>query len=96
MTLTIALDYDETFTEDPEIWIPFIKHARSRGHKVICVTLRFEDDDEVKEVMGPLCDDVICTSGEDKEPASLRSGWSVDIWIDDSPEFIRSEGAKTR
>lgn len=40
--LTISLDFDETFTADPEFWLGFIKSAQVRGHRIICVTARYD------------------------------------------------------
>ena len=36
----ISLDYDHTFTADPDLWVSFIKAAELRGHRVIMVTWR--------------------------------------------------------
>lgn len=38
--MKIALDYDETFTADPELWKPFVAHCKARLHEVKFVTAR--------------------------------------------------------
>ena len=39
--MLIALDYDDTFTRDPEGWLNFAKLMKSRGHEIIGVTMRY-------------------------------------------------------
>ena len=36
--LIIAIDFDDTFSADPELWTAFILNAQQRGHKIICVS----------------------------------------------------------
>ena len=48
-TLTIGLDYDHTFTADPELWRQFIGDTQRRGHLVVCVTRRREPPDFSRE-----------------------------------------------
>jgi hypothetical protein len=38
--MKIALDYDGTYTVDPQFWEDFITLAKVRGHEVVCVTKR--------------------------------------------------------
>lgn len=85
--LTIALDYDDTFTADPKLWWPFIGHAKRVGHRVICVTYRMastpiEDVDLAENV------EVFYTEGQQKNPYMESRGIDVDIWIDDMPQLI--------
>lgn len=42
--MKIALDYDDTYTKDPELWDSFIAEAKERMHEVTFVTLRFSKD----------------------------------------------------
>ena len=86
--MIIAIDFDNTFTLDVDLWKAFINHARDRGHEVICVTMNFEGDEYVLNHIGYLVDEVIFTEGEDKKPVAQRHGWDVDVWIDDTPEWI--------
>lgn len=41
--MIIAIDFDETYTRDPILWGRFVIDAKNRGHKVICVTARYDD-----------------------------------------------------
>lgn len=83
--MVIALDYDNTYTEDPELWDTWIEHAKSRGHVVVCVTYR-RAHDTVEHPMRGI--EVFYTGGIDKAPFMRDSGLSVDVWIDDWPELI--------
>jgi hypothetical protein len=88
--LTIAIDHDGTFTEDRFLWTEFIKLARSRGHKVMCVTCRKETLENVEEcdVPGVL---TYFTSGAPKD-WYMRTvhGVEVDIWCDNEPQCVHS------
>ena len=76
--MIIALDYDKTYTVDPELWISFIETAQSRGHDVKIVTMRYPE-----ETIDNVPCDVVYTSRQAK-----RKCFSADIWIDDSPHWI--------
>ena len=86
--MVIAMDYDGTYTEDPELWLPFLKSAKDRGHTVLCVTMRTED--EASEMPSELLDIVqlICTSRQAKLPYLAGKNIEIDVWIDDSPHWI--------
>jgi hypothetical protein len=86
--MNIALDFDDTYTRDPVLWDIFIAHAKDRKHDIRIVTYR-------KKVMtDPALDwlgstiPVIFTEYQQKRAFTNSIGWNVDIWIDDSPEFI--------
>lgn len=49
MHLILGLDYDHTFTADPDLWRQFISDAQRRGHTVVCVTARREPPDFSRE-----------------------------------------------
>ena len=48
--MLIALDFDETYTRDPEFWDIVIANATQRGHAVICATMRKDVPHEADEV----------------------------------------------
>lgn len=83
--LTIAIDFDDTFTADEELWKLFIDVAKMRGHNVICITARNPTEDNVRDVPKAIGVPVYFTSGGEKLKFSEEHGLSVDIWIDDSP-----------
>jgi hypothetical protein len=87
--LTIALDYDGTYTADPDLWLAFILNAQSRGHEVILVTMRtFEE----LENIDPRLDGVIFRRVPTARAAKMKFCESFDIrpdiWIDDQPHFL--------
>ena len=89
--MLIALDYDGTYTADPELWDQFISNARMRGHKVYCVTMRYADKEskEVEENLGNKVDKIVYTNRKAKKVAfRMKCGCNPDIWIDDTPEWL--------
>lgn len=88
--MTIAIDFDGTFTQDPTLWANFIITARKRGHRVIMVTARFPDMTSgmefAFEVFGR--ESVFFTGNCLKGLYMERKGISVDVWIDDMPQTI--------
>jgi hypothetical protein len=84
--MKIALDFDDTYTRDPELWDQFIFTARARSHDIRVVTFR------KKNMTDPALDNigipVIYTGFNQKREFTDDMGWNVDVWIDDSPEFI--------
>jgi hypothetical protein len=87
----IALDFDDTYTADPWLWNRFIADAQSRGHVVVVVTSRKDEDlDEIREALPQL--EIVNTSGYLKKPAAQQAGFDIDIWIDDMPGIIEGTG----
>ncbi len=86
--MLIALDYDGTYTADPELWLDFIKRAQSRGHTVICVTMRHDHEalDMCLRLQGRV--EVICSARQAKQLFLKDQGIYPDIWIDDNPKWL--------
>lgn len=76
--MRIALDYDKTYTADPELWDQFIRDAKSRGHEVFIATMRHPHE----AIENPPVE-VVYTSRKAKIHIVV-----ADIWIDDSPHWI--------
>lgn len=89
MSLTIGLDYDHTFTADPDLWRQFISDAQRRGHTVVCVTGRREPPDFSRDPRMPDSVPFACV-GPDvlKRHAAAKLGYHIHIWIDDMPGVI--------
>ncbi len=88
--MLIALDYDGTYTADPELWDQFISNARARGHEVIIATMRikgFEEYDVNRQLEGKV-DKIIYTDRRAKKAEVIRQYKNPDIWIDDMPEWL--------
>lgn len=87
--MLIALDYDGTYTEDPALWDAFISNAQSKGHRVICVTMRNEDElSDMSEHLLSLVDELHYTSRAAKETFLANLQIFPDVWIDDNPRWI--------
>ena len=99
--MTIALDYDNTYTRDPDLWDRFITDCGRNGHLVICVTNRpwapnttktervpcvIMKDEEGTLSFEPI--PIICAGDQFKLDAARAAGYSVAIWIDDMPGTI--------
>ena len=92
--MLIALDYDDTYTQDPELWNEFIKNSKQKDHEVICVTMRHDIDFERTEVVdsiGKLCN-IIFTGRKSKKLFLNMMGIIPDVWIDDKPFYIYEDG----
>lgn len=83
--MKIALDYDETYTEDPELFNVFTLRAISRGHEVKFVTWRRPDGDNavLEATASMLGIDVVYCCGKAKMKC-----YAADVWIDDSPYAV--------
>lgn len=91
--MKIALDWDDTVTRDPALWLNFARNAMERGHDIRVVTMRFES--ELADVRQYLSDvgvklPIIPTSRRQKREFCDEYSWMPDVWIDDTPEFIVS------
>ena len=85
--LTIAIDYDGTYTADPEMWDRFIQDAQERGHRVLCVTSRYGDSTDPELIYGVV---TVFTKMQAKRWFCNAGGVKVDIWIDDEPACIEN------
>lgn len=82
--LKIALDFDETYTEDPLLWDKFVATVKQHGHDIRFVTFRYPVESEgIEKAAKKLEIPIIYTSRQQK-----RMFWDADIWIDDHPELI--------
>lgn len=91
--MNISIDFDDTYTRDPEMWNLFVELAKHRGHQVYCVTARGPRGDEQTEVwdtIGQLIgkDHCIFTDGKSKRKFCYDLNISIDVWCDDMPEAI--------
>lgn len=86
--MVIALDYDDTYTKDPVLWLSYIDLALERGHEVFVVTMRSPME---KHKLDPVLMEKIpsyFTSGYAKRPFMDKEGISIDVWIDDNPHYV--------
>lgn len=83
--MKIALDFDETYTEDPVLWSDFVIKAKERGHSVTFVTYRDSrwGNHDIEYEVECLGIPIVFTEGKQKKHI-----FNADVWIDDSPETI--------
>lgn len=93
--MTIALDFDETFTRDPELWSGFVRMAAKRGHRPVLITSRSDVGEMGREVREALAregltwlDIIFAGRTMTKYDAAVKAGLSVDVWVDDMPNLI--------
>lgn len=89
--MLIAIDYDGTYTADPDLWAAFIASCEARGHEVICVTCRRSTPENRREVIVPSIPkyDHYFTGLSSKRWFLEQMGIKPDIWIDDMPETVK-------
>ena len=84
---TFAIDYDGTYAAAPALWGQFIAAARLAGHRVLICTGR-----AFAPVILPNDLEVHCTAGQAKRDYLADLGISVDVWIDDDPASVITDG----
>ena len=97
-SLTISLDYDDTFTAAPGLWRSWILDAASRGHRILCISRRDDTDENRAAVSAsfdglPIDQTILCGPRTQKRDAARAAELEVDVWIDDRPEGIPSADA---
>ena len=85
--LSIALDYDECFTANRELWTNFVLLAKSLNSKVTFVTFRYETQNNEDIIADAKHLDIPIVFSNGKQKSSV---FKADIWIDDSPITIPS------
>jgi len=92
--MIIALDFDGTYTEDPEFWNLVIAAAACRSHEVIVATMRHdhEMEGERQKLERAGVSRVICTGRKAKMRFLEERGIRPDVWIDDQPMFLFQGG----
>jgi HK97 family phage portal protein len=100
-SLTISIDYDRTFSADPKLWGEFAQVAKSQGNSVVMVSRRPDDDanrNEVDAAIGAFADafsTVLLVGDKLKDEAAKEAGLNVDIWVDDSPQYVKKQETET-
>lgn len=86
-TMNIAIDYDNTYTADPELFDSFIALAKARKHRVWIVSAR-RNTPENREIVNVPDVLTVLTGLAAKQWYMEQCGVRVDIWIDDDPKVI--------
>lgn len=94
--MKIALDYDLTYSLDPDFWIDFARNAAQRGHDVRIVTARDDRYDRTAPlVLAEAFLPVIYCRGVAKKwhCQHFVPDFIPDVWIDDKPQSILENSA---
>jgi hypothetical protein len=88
--MILGLDFDGTWTVDPEFWNAFVELAVKRhGHKVVLVTGRKGwTEDMARYRLPPALPIVYAGLTKSKREMAEAAGWKVDVWIDDMPWMV--------
>jgi hypothetical protein len=92
--MKLALDFDDTFTRDPALWVQFTLNSQQRGHIVYGITMRTPQEcvGELFDNYRALVDYVIPTSRAAKKSfCEDVHGLIIDVWIDDRPFWILND-----
>ena len=90
--MVVAMDYDGTYTLDPNVWQMILNRLKMSGHTVYLVTMRTpEECIDLCPDLVKIVDDVIPTSRKAKMPFVRNLGIKIDVWIDDRPDWIFSD-----
>lgn len=89
---TIIIDYDDTFTLEPELFQRMIYQFKAKGYKIICVTMRYEhikdESDEVNMLCPAVFDKVVFTGRKAKMKFINEMNLNPAIYIDDNPAAL--------
>lgn len=89
--MIVAIDFDNTFTLDPETWINFMYDLWSEDHTAYIVTSRREDDPISGYYTQRLIDmgvEIIYCDYKAKRKVCESLGIKVDVWVDDRPKYV--------
>lgn len=94
--MRIALDFDQTYTLDPDCWFDVINTFQEAGHEVVVVTVRhpyWDAHPYIDDLYKQLLVDCIFTDGKAKKAFCEERGINIDVWIDDRPQTILGDSA---
>lgn len=95
--MTVSIDFDRTFAAEPELWGEFAEDAVESGNTVVMVSRRPdtpENQQAIRDALGKWAgyfSQVLLVGEQMKDEAAKAAGVEVDVWVDDSPQFVRSE-----
>ena len=99
--MTVSVDFDRTFSADPQMWGEFARKAVADGNTVVMISRRPESDrEEVIASLGDYAESfsrVLLVGGDTlKADAADAAGISVDVWVDDSPQTITDKPVRKK
>jgi len=87
--MIIGLDYDGTYTRDPELWDQFIEMFQAKGHTIIIATMRHEGE-SIDHIFKDKCE-IVYTRRLAKKVFLDNKNIKPDIWVDDNPMWIYTD-----
>jgi hypothetical protein len=95
--MIIALDFDDTYNRDPDMWDGVIKCINNHDNSVLLATYGHPvlDYDPLFDRLSDLGVECFFTDGKAKRPFLRDLGIYVDVWIDDNPFSITQDSAWT-
>lgn len=91
----VAVDFDETISDNPAAWLSVMKTLELSGYIVYVVTWRFPDT--APEELQFLVDKgykIFYTGLKAKKPFMRAKGIDIAIWIDDNPFAILNDAER--
>lgn len=98
MAITFGIDYDDTITEDIDLFGTLIKSIEDSGNDAVIVTGRSKIGSWEEEVLTTIEYyknkynikklPVVFSGSQWKKEAAKEAGYHINIWIDNSPEYI--------
>lgn len=87
MRKNIGIDYDGTFTDNPEAWSGVIRQLLIFGYSVYCVSARSDNPDTFSKLSSefPSGVTILLTSHKPKKKFCEQLGINIDIWIENQP-----------
>ena len=87
--MIIAIDYDNTYTLAPKMWLQIIEIMQAQGFYVMCVTFRHEYEcGDIDPRLRSKVNEFIATGRKAKFQFLNDKDIDIDIWIDDDPLTI--------
>lgn len=93
--MKIALDYDLTYTLDPDFWGEMIYLAFRAGHDIRIVTARSPTLDNIDEKFNFEIPIIYCDGVAKRFVCAHYAKWVPDVWIDDKPQNIDNNSTAT-
>lgn len=86
----VALDFDDTFTTNEDVWSDIVNVLLLADFDVRFVTFRFDTDrnEDIRYWSRILGIEIIFCNGVQKSQVCGENRWVPDIWIDDMPVTI--------
>lgn len=85
----MAIDFDNTWTTAPIVWLRIVALLEKAGCQCIIATGRTGFSDDMERARLPPGMPVVYCGSRLKEDVCREQGWNVNIWIDDMPCMIQ-------